>query len=380
MAPRVHPLVFTALVSCGNSVSAPPASPSPAAQAPVAAASITPPASAPVQSATASAPKPAPAAVAELVAKTVPLPGATGPVTLDYIAYDRPGARVWVPVGDTGSADVFDIASGTFTRVDGFKTAEREHHGKIRKMGPSAVSVGDGVVYIGNRGTSEVCPIDAKTLKLGKCLKLPMPTDGVVYVASAKEVWVTTPRDQSLTVLDASKPDVLKQKLVIKAPGEPEGYSVDEARGLFYTNLEDKNRTLVVDIKTHAVKANWAAGCGEDGPRGIAVDSVRQFVFVACTSSVQILDGGHDGVPLGKLETGAGVDNIDYQESTHMLVVAAAKAAKLTVARIDHKGQPSIVATATTVEGARNAVVDANGNSYLAEPMGARFMVFAAPR
>src|ERR1700690_4509824 len=127
MAPRVHPLVFTALVSCGNSVSAPPASPSPAVQAPVAAASITPPASAPVQSATASAPKPAPAAVAELVAKTVPLPGATGPVTLDYIAYDRTRARVWVPVGARGSGDGFDIASGTFTRVDGFKTGEGEH-------------------------------------------------------------------------------------------------------------------------------------------------------------------------------------------------------------------------------------------------------------
>jgi len=321
----------------------------------------------------------APTSVAEWVAKFVPLPGATGPVSLDYIAYDRYGERVWVPVGDTGSADAFDITSGTFTRVEGFKVTEREHRGKMRKMGPSAASVGDGVVYIGNRGTSEVCPIDAKTLKLGKCLKLPTPTDGVVYVASAKEVWVTTPRDQSLTVLDAAKPGALTAKLVIRTPGETEGYSVDDARGLFYTNLEDKNRTLVVDIKTHTVKANWAAGCGDDGPRGLAVDSGRQFVFVACTSSVQILDGGHGGAPLGRLETGAGVDNIDYLESTHTLVVAAARAAKLTVARIDDKGQPSIIATATTVEGARNAVVDANGNIYLAEPVGARLMVFAAP-
>jgi DNA-binding beta-propeller fold protein YncE len=275
---------------------------------------------------------------------------------------------------------VFDIVAGTFTRVEGFKTAEREHHGKTRKMGPSAASVGDGVVYIGNRATSEVCPIDEKTLKLGKCLKLPTPTDGVVYVASAKEVWVTTPRDQSLTVLDASKPGALKQKLVIKTPGEPEGYAVDESRGQFYTNLEDKNRTLIVDIKTHAVKSNWAAGCGNDGPRGIALDTTRQFVFVACTSNVQILDGSHEGSLLGKVETGAGVDNIDYLESTHMLYVAAAKAAKLTVARIDDKGQPSIVATATTVQGARNAVVDSSGNIYLAESMGARFMLFAAPR
>lgn len=325
---------------------------------------------------TVNAPTPA---VAELVAKAVPLPGATGPVTLDYIVYDRPRARVWVPVGDTGSADMFDIATNTFTRVEGFKMAEREAHGKKRMLGPSAASVGDGVVYIGNRATSEVCSVDEKTLKLGPCLKLPTSTDGVAYVASAKEVWVTTPRDQSLTVLDASKPNALKPKLVIKTSGQPEGYAVDEARGLFYTNLEDKNQTLVIDVKTHTIKASWAAGCGDDGPRGVAVDSVRRFVFVACTASVQIFDGGRDGSLLGKIDTGAGVDNIDYRESTKMLYVAAARAARLTVARIDDRGQPSMVATAATAEGARNAVVDANGNVYVAEPLGARLLVFAAP-
>src|SRR5664280_1803781 len=116
-----------------------------------------------------------------------------------------------------------------------------------------------------------------------------------------------------------------------------------------------------------------------DGPRGVAVDSLRNFVFVACTASVQILDGGHGGSLLGKLDTGAGVDNIDYIESTRMLYVAAARAARLTVARIDDKGQPSIVATAATAEGARNAVADANGNAYLADPLGARLLVFTAP-
>jgi len=377
MSLRPHLILSSALVSCGNSASAPPVTPSPASALPSAAAQA--PAAAPapsIEAPTAKAPTPA---IAELVAKALPLPGATGPVTLDYIVYDRQHARVWVPVGDTGSADVFDIATAMFTRVEGFKMAERESHGKKRMMGPSAASVGDGFVYVGNRATSEVCSVDEKTLRLGPCLKLPTPTDGVAFVASAKEVWVTTPRDQSLTVLNASKPNALKPKLVIKTPGEPEGYAVDAERGLFYTNLEDKNRTLVIDVKTHSIKANWPAGCGDDGPRGVAVDSLRNFVFVACTASVQILDGGHGGSLLGKLDTGAGVDNIDYIESTRMLYVAAARAARLTVARIDDKGQPSIVATAATAEGARNAVADANGNAYLADPLGARLLVFTAP-
>ncbi len=321
-------------------------------------------------------PAPAPA-VAELVAKFVPLPGATGPVSTDYIVYDQPRARVWVPVGDTGSADVFEIAAHSFTRVDGFKTAAREAHGKKRMMGPSAATLGDGVVYIGNRATSEVCGIDEVTLKRGPCLKLPTPTDGVVYVATTKEVWVTTPRDQSLTVLDASKPNVLKPKLVIKTPGQPEGYAVDEAAGLFFTNLEDKNQTLVIDLKSHETKANWAVDCGEAGPRGVALDSARHFVLVACTSSVQVLDSAHGGALLGTLSTGAGVDNIDYDAAKQQLYVAAGKAARLTVARIDDMGHPSVIATGATVEGTRNAVADANGNVYVVDPMGARLLIFA---
>jgi DNA-binding beta-propeller fold protein YncE len=374
------------LAACGGSAPSPPSTPTaPPSQAvapggpiqqspPVASApsaTMSPATSAPIAPSAGRGP-------AQLTAKPLPLPGATAPVSLDYIAYDRTHARVWVPVGDTGSVDVLDVASGSFTRVDGFKTAEREVRGKKRVMGPSAVAVGDGFAYVGNRATSEVCPIDSSTLKLGNCLKLPTPTDGVAYVASTKEVWVTTPRDQSLTVLDASTPDALKAKTTIKLDGAPEGYAVDESRGLFFTNLEDKNRTVAIDLKTHKPKgALWNPECGSDGPRGIAADVSRGFVYVACTDHVQVLDAAKNGAPLAKLDTGAGVDNIDWLETHRLLYVGAAKAARLTVVRIDDKGQPTVVAIGTSAEGARNPVADASGNAYLTDPAGARVLVFA---
>jgi len=314
---------------------------------------------------------------AQLTARIIPLPGAIGPVTVDYLASCGLHARVYVPVGDTGRVDVFDVATSTFSRVDGFKTAEREARGKRRMMGPSAATVGNGFLYVGDRATSEVCAVEEETLKLGSCLKLSTPTDGVAYVASEKEVWVTTPRDHSLTVLDASKPDTLKPKLAIKTDGDTEGYAVDVARGLFYTNLEDSNRTLAVDIKTHSVKATWASGCVPDGPRGVAVDGARDFVIVACTQSVNVFDGSHDGAPLGTLDTGAGVDNIEYLDAAKLLVVAAGKAARLTVARLNDHGAPTVVGLGGTAEGARNAVADGNGNIYLVDARAARLLTFA---
>jgi hypothetical protein len=315
---------------------------------------------------------PASAEPASLSVTSLPLPGAVAPASLDYLACDRAAGRVWVPVGSTGSVDVLDLATGAFTRVNGFATAEREVRGKKRTMGPSSASVGDGFVYVGNRASNEVCAVDAKTLALGNCLKLGKGPDGVSYVAAAKEVWVTTPADQTITILDASKPARLAAKAMVKVDGAPEGYAVDEAHGIFFTNLEDKGGTVVLDIKTRKAKATWNPGCGAEGPRGIAFDPSHDFLFVACTDHVQVLDAGHDGAALGKLETGAGVDNIDYVEGR--LYVAAGKVSRLLVATVDDRGQLTTVATGHTSEGARNAVADGSGKVFVADSLGARLL------
>src|SRR5450755_2552793 len=230
----------------------------------------------PVASAATAASKPT-----VLISEPLALPGAVAPVALDYLFSEPERARIWVPAGGSGSVDVFDPTTHAFTRIEGFKTAEREGHGKKRVVGPSSGSVGQGVAYIGNRATDEVCEVALQTLELGVCLKLPSSPDGVEYVAATHEVWVTTPRTQSLTLLDASKVGSLKLNGSIKLDGEPEGYAVDETRGLFLTNLEDKGSTLAIDLKSHALKDTWQPSCGSDGPRGLALDSARGLLLVA---------------------------------------------------------------------------------------------------
>jgi hypothetical protein len=240
-----------------------------------------------------------------------------------------------------------------------------ERRGKKRTVGPSSATVGDGVVYVGNRGDFTVCAVGAETLTKGACAKLESMPDGLAWVASAKEVWVTTPRDKSIIVLDASQPDALTVKQKMTFDGEPEGFAVDDARGLFFTNLEDKDRTLAIDIKTHQVAKTWMPNCGEDGPKGLALDHALDFLFVACADKVKLLDAGHDGKELSMVATGEGVDNIDYLEARHELFVGAAKAAKLTVATIDQAGKLSSKSVTATANGARNAVVTDEGAAYL---------------
>jgi hypothetical protein len=363
-SPKVVAMValLVCVAACGEAPPPPP--PPPVATTPPAPPPPPPPSPEPPPS------PPAPS-IAKLTATPIALPGATGDASIDYIAFDRARNRLWVPVGVTGSVDVLDVATGAFTRIDGFKKEEREAGGRKRTLGPSAVAVGDGFAYVGNRATSEVCPVDASALKAKSCLKLASATDGVAWVGSAKEVWVTTPRDKSLTILDASTAGTLKPKTIIKTEGEPEGYATDDERGLFFTNLEDKDETLVIDVKTHKVQSTWKPGCGSAGPRGVAFVASRRFVVVACTDHLQVLDS--NGAQLGKLDTGGGVDNIDVVGDK--VFAAAGKAAKITVASIDEKGQLAVVATGDTGEGARNTVADASGTAYVADAARARILV-----
>jgi DNA-binding beta-propeller fold protein YncE len=313
--------------------------------------------------------------------RQIALPGApaTG-VVMDFIAYDPAQRRLWVPAGDTGSVDVIDVATDKVSRVQGFATKETERNGRKRTMGPSSVVVGDGVVYVGNRGDDTICAIDAVSLEKGACIKLDSMPDAIAIVPSAKEVWVTTQANNSIVVLDASSRKALPIKTTMTLAGSPECFVVDDARGLVYTNLEDKDRTVAVDVKTRQVAKTWLPDCGEVGPRGLALDQKRNFLLVGCTTKVRVLDAGHDGKLVGSIDVGDGIDAIDYLESRHQLYAGASRSAKLVVARLDDRGALAPVETITTVPSARNAVVTEKGVAYLTDAHDGSILVVEPPR
>jgi DNA-binding beta-propeller fold protein YncE len=308
----------------------------------------------------------------------IALPGAPADgVFLDYLAYEPAHHRVWVPAGGTGRVDVIDASTGTLQPIDGFPTKEVERNGKKRVVGPSSATVGDGVVYVGNRGDSSVCAIDAASLAKRTCATLASSPDGLQYVAATKEVWVTTPRDQSIQILDAA---TLATKSSIKLEGEPEGFAVDNARGVFFTNLEDKDKTLAIDLATHAVASTWEPHCGEDGPKGLAYDDPSRHLIVVCPDHIETLDAAHDGAMLGTLPVGDGLDSIDYLPARHQVFAAAARAEKIVVAKLEADGKLSLVASEPTAKGARNAVVSEDGTAFVADGPEGKIIVVPAVR
>ena len=329
--------------------------------------------------ATAFAQSPTPNSDYEL--KRINFPGATGKVLLDYFAYDRATGKLWVPASNLGSVDVIDENTDSVSQVSGFQTGEVELRGQKVTLGPTAVSIGDGVVYIGNRGNSTLCVIDAKSLKRGECLQVAPPSvgreaapDGVIYVAATRELWITTgapplgieSADKSLQVFDASDPQHLKRKTKIPLDGSAEGYAVDNKRGIFYTNIEETGATVAIDARAHKVIANWNAGSKE--LQGLALDSAGGFLFVACGDHVVSLDVAHDGKVIDSLQTGAGLDNIDYSPESKLLYAAASQVASLTIAEVGDDGKFHLKAAVPTFKGVRGVVAGKGQTAYLIDP------------
>ena len=208
----------------------------------------------------------------------------------------------------------------------------------------------------------------------GTCGKLDSSPDGIAYVAKTKEVWVTTPRDKSIRILDGT---TLAQKARIPFDGDPEGFAVDATRNRFYTNLEDKDLTLAIDLTSHAIVATWKPNCGEDGPRGLRMAEAEGFLVVACTAKIETLDVSHDGAIVGSVDTGEGVDDLDYVPANHTVYVGAAKDARLTIASLDAKGVLASVVVVPTKPGARNPAAATDGSVYLPNSRGGELVVVA---
>jgi len=300
-------------------------------------------------------------------------------ITNDYIAYDAKTNTVWVPAINIGSVYVIHAGSEKIEEIKGFATKEMSFpNGRKGAAGPSGVYVGDGVVYIGDRADQSICAVDERTLERKNCGHIDSSPDGVAYVASTNEVWVTSPRDNTVRILDAN---TLQQTTKLTFPGRPEGYAVDVKRNRFYMNYEDKDLTTAIDIRSHKTVAEWHPNCGPDGPHGLQIDQNSGYLFVACSLGAKVLNAGGDGQILSSITTGDGVDDINLAPASHMLYIGSPRDGNLTVARVNSAGKLSTVAVVPTHVGECNGVVTQNGTVYMAHARPGNFtgMVVVVP-
>ena len=182
-------------------------------------------------------------------------------------------------------------------------------------------------------------------------------------------------------MLDASKPDTLKLEDHHQARRRARGLrGRRRPRASSSRTSRTRTRRVAIDIKTHKAKSTWNLGCGDDGPRGVAVDAAHGFVFVACTDHVHVLDGAHDGAQLGELDTGAGRRQHRLARRRSGSLRRGGQGGEAHGCARRRQGSADDLAVGTSADGARNGVADAEGNAYVADPLNARLLVFRAPK
>jgi hypothetical protein len=297
-------------------------------------------------------------------------PGASGRVSMDYLGYEPTTDTVWVPGGNSGRVFILDAQSEQVLSVEGFPT--RDINGRV--LGPSSVTFSPHSAYVGNPADASVCAIDLSSHKRGACVTLNVPPEGLAYVGSTREVWATLPRSRSIAVLAASETG-LTEKVQVQLDGVPEGYAVDLRRKRFYTNLKDKDETLALALTTRAVVARWKTGCGQKGPRGLALDADRGLLFVACADGFVGLLLERNGFQVAGLVTGAGVDGPDIVPGFKRLFAASGETGMLSFVAYTEVGRLQLLRRLSTAPGVRVVVADKRGKAFAADSAGGRIWI-----
>jgi hypothetical protein len=99
---------------------------------------------------------------------------------------------------------------------------------------------------------------------------------------------------------------------------------------------------------------------------------------VACTDGVVALDE-HSGARKGRLDTGAGVDNIDYLAERKLVYAAAGRAERLTVAELGDDGSFRQVAQEKVGKGCRVVVATPDGTAFVADGGNGQLWVVKRP-
>jgi DNA-binding beta-propeller fold protein YncE len=225
----------------------------------------------------------------------------------------------------------------------------------------------DGHGFTTNGGDSTVTMFDLKSLAVIKKIKVPTGgLDGIMYDASADKIILTNHSRPigTLVALDPKSGDIVAT--VALDDDGPEGAASD-GHGRIYVNLEGKGMLQVIDSKTWKSVATWSmAPC--EGPTGIAYDAASDRIFSGCQKTSVVVDP-KSGKVVATIANGEGVDALGYDATQKLIYIPAGRDSNVTIVHQDGPDKYTVVATVTTMRGAKTIAVDPVKHvAYLFQP------------
>src|SRR6267378_2494895 len=217
-----------------------------------------------------------------------------------------------------------------------------------------ALMMDHNVAFITRSEENTVDVFDPTSLRLLARIPVADDADAILYVPSAKLVYVANGDAKIATLIDPEKRITVG---TVPLPGRPEFPALDSRTGVLYQNLEDIDSIVAVDLAKRAVIGQWSlAPC--EGPSGMAIDSERRRLFAVCSrnATLVVFDLESHRV-ITSLKIGGGPDSVAF-DRTLRRIYSAGKAGRLTIIQQDSPNAYRLLDEIRTHYGAHTLVLD----------------------
>jgi DNA-binding beta-propeller fold protein YncE len=210
------------------------------------------------------------------------------------------------------------------------------------------------VAFMTRSEENTVDVFDPISLRLLSRIPVADDADAILYVPSAKLIYVANGDSKIATLIDPEKRTTVGTVLL---PGRPEFPAVDSQTGFLYQNLEDIDSIAAIDLSERVVVGQWAlAPC--EGPSGMAIDSAQRRLFAVCSrnATLVVFDLESHRV-ITSLKIGGGPDSVAFDETLHR-IYCAGRAGRLTVVQQDGPNSYRVLDEIRTHYGAHTLALD----------------------
>jgi DNA-binding beta-propeller fold protein YncE len=256
------------------------------------------------------------------------------------------GSHVMVIDGNTGTV-IGDIPETP--RTHGIALVAKYNHG-----------------FTTNGGDSTITMFDLTTLATIKKIKIPAGgLDGIMYDDFSDRVILTNHSNPGTATAVDPNTGVITGEAQLE-DNAPEGAASD-GKGKLFVNNERKNTIQVIDDKTMKVLDSWPLDSCK-APTGIAYDRFTDRIFSGCSKTSAVVDP-KIGKIVALIPNGEGVDALGWDPSEKLIYIPAGRDSTVTIVHQDSPDRYSVVATVTTMTGAKTIAVDAVKHvAYLFQP------------
>jgi len=217
-----------------------------------------------------------------------------------------------------------------------------------------ALMMDHNVAFITRSEENTVDVFDPTSLRLLTRIPVADDADAILYVPSARLVYVANGDTKIATLID---PEQRITVGTVPLPGRPEFPALDSQTGVLYQNLEDIDSIVAIDVAKRALIGEWSlAPC--EGPSGMAIDSDERRLFAVCSrnATLVVFDLESHRV-ITSLKIGGGPDSVAFDGTLHR-IYSAGKAGRLTVIQQDGPNAYRILDEIRTHYGAHTLVLD----------------------